>query len=308
MGKPESMKGIQIDFHQNAPIHLPMIKISAAVISVFLTLSAAVRGQTPVSFGQALAGNVTLPNGTVMSAAFITGTQGTAGTNHGDTSNNSPALGGTFDGTVFDGTVNPFYATRLMANPNQSVDNGVSLNRRDFVGIRVHFSQATEISSFYFVDIDGTSQNDSQEWAASFAYDGPTLLVPTLAFPSSGSNLVTAATVNISSSWNTLVDNTLGTSVDNLPSTWALGEQLFTGANGNLDPDAANSQMKVSYNSAVTDVFVFFGVRNDRSAALVGAQNSGITGFTVTVPEPSGTLSTLAAMGAFFLGRTRRTR
>jgi len=259
-----------------------------------------------LAFGPTGGAPVLIPGtgGTTYSSVLISGGQSATGANggNGGASGNhlgssgtvTNLIGGTFDGTFFDPTVDPnnTFTTKIASAQARDLDEGLNNDFADYIGFTVSFSNPIELFAFGFLDLDGSTQF-GQEWAASFALNGTTLVTPT----------VTAGDTSISVSSET-VDFS---DITNSPTT--LDIALQNASPGNLDPDNAKSQVMFDYGGQfVTELHFLFGLQEDKGNAS-HSSNSGVTGFTVVdpeiVPEPSST-ALLGLSGLAFMLRRKR--
>ena len=265
-----------------------------------LVLFAAVSSGQTLSFGplglpQVIPGtnNVTYTTTTVQGGTATPQT-------HNQSGSVTSSLGGTFDGTFFDPAVDPdtSLTTLIGSTVRENIDEGISGDYANFVGLNVSFSEPVPLFSFGFVDLDGNQLVGQNEWVGSFGTNSGATVIPgiTLGDPTAQAQRPSSTVVD----WSGLVG---------APTTYAVA--FNNDASAGVDPDDPTSQVAFDYGGALVDNLYFvWGLEGDETGNPNQDNNSGVTGFRVfteveSVPEPS-SAALFALGGLFFAGRRRR--
>jgi len=270
----------------------------------------------PVSFGN---------EGNSFNTGVLTGGGGQADTPHGSITS---GLGGQFDGTpttgqtgggIFNPNVSsdPTLTTRLNGQP-EGVNGGLANNllnnisssnflAENFIGFHVQFDNPAELFEFAKLDYDGV--NATREWGAAWGYNSVTgtIITPTISL--AGTTLLDTFNIDsdlsvdgVSSGFQSLNSTVAGGVVGTLPDF--IPSAYLTSNLPNADPDDFAHQAIFDFGGQeVTDLYFAFGSQGNTS--LQGGRNSGLTGFIVTVPEPSSALLCVLSLGFMSLRRRR---
>ena len=264
-------------------------------------------GSTTYSFGPTGGSPVTIigsDNGTgsaiTYTSALIQGGTASVST-HDTTSGTVPGgnLGGTYDGTFFDSAVDgdTAFTTSIESTRREDIDEGISGNYANYIGISVEFSAPISLESFGFIDLDGDVSSGQNEWVGSFGTLSGTAVIPTVALgdPTQQAQRAAGTTVD----WSGIIG---------APTSYAIA---FNNNNtAGEDPDSASTQISFDYGGDFVDrIYFVWGLEGDETGGANGNNASGVTGFvvdeTVSIPEPSsGVLFGLG--GLVLLARRKR--
>lgn len=229
-------------------------------------------------FTSDMAGSLALGSGAILTATpFKIGTgQFGAGNNTGNA-----VAGGLF--------------TALSSSDKASIDDNRTAGItewEDYIGVNIDFSAPALVTGFTLADIGGLSPG--REAAAVYAFNGSTPVGVTY-FPIGAELTLENVTV--------FPNPPLAPSGAAAPAS--LDSLFHSGSTGNYPDTDPIGQAGVGFASAVTDIYVLFGLRQDVSAEPGGSQHISISSFDVqTVPEPASAV--LMATGAFWLFRRPR--
>jgi len=279
------------------------------------------------AFGSGIGASVPFGNeGNSFTTGVLTGGGGVANTpNHGSVTS---GFGGQFDGTpttgqtgggVFDTSVSSdsAFSTRLQS-ATQGVNGGLANNQlnsisstnflaENFIGFHVQFDDPAELFRFAKLDYDGT--NATREWGGAWGYNSVTGVTVSPTVTLAGTTLLQTLDINpnlsvggVSSGFQSLSSTTAGGVVGTLPSS--IPSAYLTSNLANADPDDFAHQAVFDFGGQeITDLYFTFGSQGNTN--LMGDRNSGLTGFIVTVPEPSSALLSALSLGLLSLYRRR---
>jgi len=269
-----------------SPYHLPLNKIMKLkyILSTGLMLPHMAQAVT-LSFG--LGGPQTIPGsgGITYTTATIQGGTGTAGTHDGSGSVGTGAdigSGGTtpYNGTYFDANVDGDVnlVTSINSTTRENIDEGISGDYANYIGLSVSFSSPIPMFAFGFLDLDGNVSAGQNEWVGSFAVNGTSTVIPVITLGDATAQGQHAASTTVD--WSGLA---------NAPTSYPV---IFNNdSNAGVPSHDPASQVTFDYGGALVDTLYFvWGLEGDDTGGARGNNSSGVTGFNViesNVPEPS---------------------
>lgn len=268
---------------------------------------------TNVAIGEIIDTGITLQDGTVINGSLVSGGIGAHSSQSGDF---GPGIdvGGVFDGQIFTNTTtgDPDTVTRLQVSSTETIDIDVGSGEapfENFIGFHINFSNSTSFYDVIAFDIDASGVR-TLEWTTVFAFNGSTLVSPTINLASP-----TELTVGSETAPATFQSTINGVTTSGSPTVPVQLEIVSIPATAteltNVDPDNFAHQAQFDFGGQdVTDVFFFYGLASDSNPLFDSGRRSGFTGISIeqppsSIPEPGSGLLILLGLGAI-LRRSRK--